>query len=262
MRKYWQIAKGPMQENTAYSAWYWAGTVSSVMRLLIIYFFWQAVYANQTTIQNINLETMLTYIVIAMLLQGFVGGVGNELAENIKEGQVAIELMRPYDMIFKMFAVDVGEKVMYLIQGTIPMILTAYFFMDLSFPKSPETMLLFIVSALVGIWIGTFFDFLVGVLAFWTVNVWGVRVLKESLITFFSGALVPITLFPDWLRTITEFLPFQAMVYLPVSIYSGLITGTEAYMALGVQLFWLISLYVLVRVIWSQAIKQITIFGG
>ena len=112
MRKYWQIAKGRMQESTAYSAWYWAGTLSAVMRLLIIYFFWQAVYANQSTIENINLETMITYIVIAMLLQGFVGGVGNELAENIKDGNVAIELMRPYDMIFKMFAVDIVSKIM------------------------------------------------------------------------------------------------------------------------------------------------------
>ncbi|PLR96054.1 ABC transporter permease [Bacillus sp. T33-2] len=262
MAKYWQIAKASMQMQTAYSAWYWAGTVSAVIRLLIIYYFWQAVYTNRPSIDNIDLPTMLTYIVIAMLLQGFVGGVGNNLAEEIKNGNVAIELMRPYDMIFKMFSVDAGSKIMYFFQGTIPMVLIAYFFMDLSFPSSWETVLLFIVSAMAGIWIGTFFDFLVGVLAFWTVNVWGVRVLKESLITFFSGALVPITLFPDWLRTITEFLPFQAMVYLPVSIYSGLVTGTDAYIAIGVQVFWLAALYILVKVIWAQAIKQITIFGG
>lgn len=262
MRKYLQMAKVKMQEGTAYSAWYWAGTASTVIRLLIIYYFWQAVYANQSTIENINLSTMLTYIVIAMILQGYVGGVGNELSQNIKNGNVAIELMRPYDMIFKLFAMDIGSKIMYFFQGTIPIVLIAYFFLDLNAPSSVGTILLFIVSGIFGIWIGTFFDFLVGVLAFWTVNVWGVRVLKESLIVFFSGALVPITLFPDWLRTITEFLPFQAMVFLPVSIYSGLITGTEAYMAIGIQLFWLVFLYALVRVIWAQALKQITIFGG
>ncbi|WP_053361552.1 ABC-2 family transporter protein [Bacillus sp. FJAT-27251] len=262
MNKYWQIAKVRMQEDTAYSAWYWAGTVSSILRLLIIYYFWQAVYSNRSAIQDIDLGTMITYIVVAMLLQGFVGGVGQDLAENIKNGNVAIELMRPYDLIYKMFAVDLGSKLMHLIRGTIPMMLIAFFFMDITFPGSLEAWLLFIISAGLGLWIETFFDFLVGVLAFWTVNIWGVRVLKESLVTFFSGALVPISLFPDWLRVITEFLPFQAMVYLPVSIYSGMISGTEAYLAVGLQLFWLISFYVLVRVIWAQAVKQITIFGG
>jgi ABC-2 type transport system permease protein len=262
MNKYWQIAKAKMQESTAYSAWYWAGSASTIMRLLIMYYFWQAVYTNQSTIENINLPTMLTYIVAAMVLQGYVGGIGNELAENIKSGNVAIELMRPYDMIFKMFALDIGSKIMYFFQGTLPIVVIAYFFLDLVRPSSLETILLFIISGIFGIWIGTFFDFLVGVLAFWTVNVWGVRVLKESLITFFSGALVPITLFPEWLKTITEFLPFQAMIYLPVSIYSGLITGMDAYIAIGIQLFWLALLYILVRIIWSQALKQITIFGG
>jgi ABC-2 type transport system permease protein len=262
MNKYWQIAKVRMQEDTAYSAWYWAGTVSSILRLLIIYYFWQAVYSNRSAIQDIDLETMITYIVVAMLLQGFVGGVGQDLAENIKNGNVAIELMRPYDLIYKMFAVDLGSKLMHLIRATIPMMLIAFFFMDISTPGSLQAWLLFIISAGLGLWIGTFFDFLVGVLAFWTVNIWGVRVLKESLVTLFSGALVPISLFPDWLRVLTEFLPFQAMVYLPVSIYSGMITGTEAYLAVGLQLFWLISFYVLVRVIWAQAVKQITIFGG
>lgn len=262
MNKYFQITKARMQENTAYSAWYWAGTFSTVMRLLIIYYFWHAVYANKSTIENIDLTTMLTYIVVAMLLQGFVGGIGDDLAHNIKNGNIAIELMRPYDLIYKMFAIDVGAKIMYVFQGSLPLLVVAYFFLDLAFPNSIETVFLFIISALLGVWIGTFFDFLVGVLAFWTVNVWGVRVLKESLITFFSGALVPITLFPDWLRTITEFLPFQAMIYLPVSIYSGLVTGVDAYIAIGIQLFWFIILYVLVRVIWSQAVKQITIFGG
>ncbi|WP_442597988.1 ABC transporter permease [Neobacillus sp. D3-1R] len=262
MNKYWQIAKARMQENTAYSAWFWAGTFSSIIRLLIIYFFWQAVYENQSTLDNIDLPTMLTYIVIAMLLQGYIGGVGGGLAEDIKNGNVAIELMRPYDLIYKMFAIDVGSKIMYVFQGTLPLLIVAYFFLKLSFPTSIETILLFILSAGLGIWIGTFFDFLVGILAFWTVNIWGVRVLKESLVTFFSGALVPITLFPDWLKTITEFLPFQAMIYAPVSIYSGLLTGTDAYIAIGIQFFWFIFLYVLVRVIWSQAIKQVTIFGG
>jgi ABC-2 type transport system permease protein len=106
-----------MQEDTAYSAWYWAGTVSAILRLLIIYYFWQAVYANRSSIQDIDLSTMLTYMVVVMLLQGFVGGVGQDLAENIKNGNVAIELIRPYDLIYKMFAVDLGSKLMHFIGG-------------------------------------------------------------------------------------------------------------------------------------------------
>ncbi|MFD1739659.1 ABC transporter permease [Bacillus salitolerans] len=262
MRKYWQLTKSQMQTNTAYSAWYWAGSISTIMRLLIMYFFWHAVYESRSTIENIDLSTMLTYIVIAMLLQGYVGGIGNELAENIRNGDVAIELMRPYDLIFKLISLDLGSKFTYFFRETIPMVVIAFLFMKLMFPTSIEVILLFLVSAFLGIWIGTFFDFIIGVLAFWTVNIWGLRVLKEGVFMFFSGALVPIVLFPEWLKSISLVLPFQSMIYVPVSIYTGILTGIDAYMAVGIQLIWVVALYILVRAIWAQALKQITIFGG
>ncbi|KAA0550109.1 hypothetical protein FZW96_01830 [Bacillus sp. BGMRC 2118] len=262
MKMYWQLTKSQMQMDTAYSAWYWAGSASTIMRLLIMYYFWHAVYANRSSIENIDISTMLTYIVVAMLLQGYVSGIGNELAERIRSGDIAIELLRPYDLIFKLISVDVGSKLTVFFRETLPIIVIVILFMKLNTPSSIEAMLLFIVSSFVGIWIGTFFDFLVGVIAFWTINIWGMRVLKEGVITFFSGALVPVVLFPEWLRAVSEYLPFQAMVYVPVSIYTGIISGTDAYWAISIQLIWLIALYVCVRFIWAQALKKITIFGG
>lgn len=262
MKKYLQLTKSQMQMNTAYSAWYWAGSVSTIMRLLIMYYFWHAVYANRTSIENINISTMLTYMVIAMLLQGYVSGIGNELAERIRSGDIAIELLRPYDFIFKLISLDIGSKITVFFRETLPIIVIAFIFMDLNFPMNLEALVLFLVSSFIGIWIGTFFDFLIGVLAFWTINIWGIRVLKEGVITFFSGALVPIVLFPDWLKALSEYLPFQSMVYIPVSIYTGMISGIEVYTAIGIQFLWLAGLYVLVRFIWSQALKTITIFGG
>lgn len=138
----------------------------------------------------------------------------------------------------------------------------AFLFIDLSLPGSAEAALLFIISAALGVWIGTFFDLMIGIIAFWTVNVWGLRVLKEGVITFFSGALVPITLFPGWLETLSSYLPFQAMVFTPVSIYTGILKGSDAYLALLIQLGWCFGMFLIMKLIWSQAIKKVTIFGG
>lgn len=262
MKKYWMLAKSQMQINAAYSAWYWAGTFTTVLRLLIMFYFWHAVYENRDSIENMSLETMLTYIVIALLLEGYVSGVGNQLAQEIKNGNVAIELMRPYDLIFKLVSLDFGGKLTAFVRETIPMMLVALFFIKIALPGSFETFILFLFSAIFGVFIGTLFDLMIGVLAFWTVNVWGLRVLKEGVITFFSGALVPISLFPGWLESLSMYLPFQSMVYVPVSIYAGTLKGTDAYMAIGMQGVWLAALYLVVRFIWSQAIKKVTIFGG
>ncbi|MBS2969282.1 ABC-2 family transporter protein [Metabacillus sp. KIGAM252] len=262
MRKYWMFAKSSMQISAAYSAWYWASMATVILKLLIMFYFWHAVYQNQSSIGQLNLKDMLTYIIVAMFVQGFVSGAGNELAREIKQGQIAVELMRPYDYLFKMIFMDFGQKASFFIRETIPMGLIAFLVIQINPPGSLVQFLLFLASAAFGLWIGTFFDMLIGILAFWTVNIWGVQVLKEGVITFFSGALIPITLFPAWLQSISFALPFQAMVFSPVAIYTGQITGTDVYWTIAVQAAWAAALYILLKVLWNQAIKKVTIFGG
>jgi ABC-2 type transport system permease protein len=262
MRKYIEFARIQMQVHAAYSAWFWANTFSVLLRMLVIYFFWKAVYSNRSEIEGLSFDGMITYIIIAMFLQMFVSGVGRELAHTIKDGNVAIELMRPYHLITRLIAMDIGDKVIYFIRGALPLGILAFVFMDVTLPSTWQSGVLFLLSALMGIWIGTFFDLLIAILAFWTINLWGLEVMKEVVVSFFSGALVPLILFPEWFQTISLFLPFQAMVYVPVAIYTGILTGTEAWLAAGSQLIWAVLLFCLLRVLWSVAMKKVTIFGG
>lgn len=262
MRKYIEFARVQMQVHAAYSAWFWANTFSVLLRMLVIYFFWKAVYSNRSEIEGMSFDGMITYIIIAMFLQMFVSGVGQELAHTIKDGNVAIELMRPYHLITRLIAMDIGDKVIYFIRGALPLGILAFVFMDVTLPSTWQSGVLFLLSALMGIWIGTFFDLLIAILAFWTINLWGLEVMKEAVVSFFSGALVPLILFPEWFQTISLFLPFQAMVYVPVAIYTGILTGTEAWLAVGSQLIWAVLLFGLLRVLWSVAMKKVTIFGG
>jgi len=262
MRKYWEIMKSQIKIDTAYSIWFWAGAFASVLQLLIIYAFWHAVYENRLTIAGMPLDVMITYVAIALLLSEYVSGVGNQLSSNIRDGSVAIELLRPYDYLTKLVSVDLGIKLSASFRNTIPMVIIAFIFLKINFPKTVEAGLLFAVSIIIGILLGAFFDLIVGVVAFWTINIWGLRVLRSAILTFFSGSLIPISLFPEWLRTISHLLPFQSMIYIPVSIYTGTLNGSDAYLAIAVQLLWLLILFLLVRFVWSRALRKVTIFGG
>jgi ABC-2 type transport system permease protein len=158
---------------------------------------------------------------------------------------------------------DFGSKANSFMRTTIPMFIVAMVFIGIQAPLSWQSFLLFLPSMIIGVLIGTQLDLIIGVLAFWTVNVWGLRVLREAVIKFFSGALIPLTLFPDWFQQVSSFLPFQAMIFVPVAIYTGQIPfGTEALMAFATQIFWLVVLFFLVRIVWTQAVKKVTVFGG
>ncbi|WP_226683497.1 ABC transporter permease [Sutcliffiella horikoshii] len=263
MLKYLELLKSQIKVETAYLAWYWADVVSTLLRLVIMYFFWVAVFQNRTEISSISFESMITYVVIAMMLENYVSGAGNEMARNIKNGDIALELLKPYDYLTKLIFMDLGSKANSFVRTTIPIFLVAIIFIGIEAPPSFEVAILFLASMVVGILIGTQIDLIIGVLAFWTVNVWGVRVLREAIVKFFSGALIPLTLFPGWFQEVSSFLPFQSMIFVPVAIYTGQIKmGPDAFIAFATQLFWLAILFVVVRVVWTQAVKKVTVFGG
>lgn len=262
MKKYWEMMKSQIKVDTAYSAWYWASTASIILRMLIIYAFWHAVYENRTTISDMPLDMMITYVVLAMLLNNYVSGVGNQLASNVRDGSVAIELMRPYNLLDKLVALDLGSKLSGTIREALPMLVIAYIFLGLNGPASWEALPLFLLSAVTGVLIGTQLDLVLGILAFWLLYIWGLRMLRNAILMFFSGALVPISLFPQWLQTVSNFLPFKSMVYVPVSIYTGQLAGSDAYQAIAIQFVWLIAIIVGIRLAWSYAIRKVTIFGG
>jgi ABC-2 type transport system permease protein len=263
MVKYWELAKSQMKIDSAYTAWFWAETFSSILRLLITYYFWYAVYEKKDSIQGIDFKTMLTYIVVAMIIEQYVSGVGNSLSRQIQDGSIVLELLKPYHIINKLISLDIGSKISSFFRATFPIIIIAFFFLDLKLPTNPLTYVYFLISFMFGSLIGAQIDLMIGIVAFWTVNVWGVRVLREAIIKFFSGALIPLSLFPNWFQNVSDFLPFQSMVYIPTSIFTGQISSTSQILwSIVIQLIWLISMYILLRVLWSIAIRKITIFGG
>lgn len=262
MLKYWHFTKSQLKLETAYVGWYWAQLASFFIQVMILYSLWTAVYQGRSEIGGLSAEQMLTYVVIAWILGNYVFGVGAQLAETVRDGNVAVELLRPYDMLLKIVSLDFGHTMSSIVRDATPVLLIAFLFLGISPPASTEGLLLFLLSALIGILLGAQLDLIIGVLSFYLVYIWGLRVLREAIFRFFTGALIPLAIFPDWLLTVSTFLPFQSMVHVPVSIYIGTLSGAAAWQAIGVQLLWLAVVVAVIRVTWMIALRKVTIYGG
>ena len=53
-----------------------------------------------------------------------------------------------------------------------------------------------------------------------------------------SGRLVPLPLMPDWVQTLSWFLPFQWAFFYPIDVLVGDMSNAELARGLGFQLFW------------------------
>ncbi len=80
--------------------------------------------------------------------------------------------------------------------------------------------------------------------------------------SFFSGALVPLAMMPGWLQTVAAALPFAQAISVPVSLLSGITPLSDVPRLWLIQLVWLMLLLFLSRVVFSTALKKITVQGG
>jgi len=246
----------------AYRAWVWAEFVVQIISMTILVFFWRGVYANSTTLSGLTQAATINYILIAQLLLPL---VENRLIFNfgwmIREGQIAIDLLRPMDFQGRFYVDAVGNLILNLLLK-VPLLIFAVIAFGLQLPSDPRVWAAFIVALLLGHAVLFFFDWIFSCLAFYSTETWGLSVVRVAVATFFSGSLVPLQMLPDWLRGIANALPFAQSVAVPVSLLSGITPLGDAPGVWLIQGLWLIGLLVVSRIVFSVSVRKITVQGG
>ncbi len=246
----------------AYRAWFWAEFVLQIMAMVVLYFFWQAVYANGGALGGLTFQQTINYVVLAQLLMPL---IDNNLIFNfgwmIREGQVAIDLLRPMDLQARFYVDSAGSLALNLLIKT-PLLIIAVIFFQVQLPRDVLTWLVFLVSLILGHAIMFFFDWIFACLAFYSTETWGLSVVRVAVVTFFSGAIVPLPMMPPWLQAIANVLPFAQSIYVPVSFLSGVTPISAAPQAWLIQLAWLIGLGAISRVVFRRSLRQVTVQGG
>jgi len=246
----------------AYSLWVWVSLFLNTITMTILVFFWKAVYADTGTIAGLDLQTTLTYILLAQIFLPL-GDLSMifEFGYSLREGGIAHALLRPVDF-------QGGFYVQYMTQTLtslflqIPMALVAWLVFGLRFPTDLQLWAVFILSAILGRTILFFFDWMLACLTFYTTEVWGLGVLVYGASLFFSGSLVPLAMLPGWLQTFALATPFAQALYVPLSLLTGITPLSQAPMVLLIQVILLITLGVLSRLFFRVAVRKVTVQGG
>lgn len=247
----------------AYSIWVWMDLFVSIITVVIFVAFWQAVYASTTTVGGLTLDQTLNYILLAQLFgeAAYVSNTIYDIGAGLREGQIAAALLRPLDYQAAMYVQNVVQLGINILLK-IPLGLFIWLVYGLQLPSDPVIWLAFILSLLLGHAVMFCFDWIIGCTAFYSTEIWGMSVVRYGVAMFFSGALVPLDMMPDWLRTIAAILPFSQAVYLPVSILSGIMPVSDMPRIWLTQSVMLLGLLFLSRLIFGRAVRVITVQGG
>ena len=259
---YKELSLTTFKEEMAYRGEVLIYFLGTFIQLAIMYFLWSAVFKayGAETLKGFTLPMMITYVSISTVL-----GIYNRSAvewwieEDVRTGFLSLILTKPLNFPGYYFFRDLGRMAFLFLVRCLPLLLIAFFFLNIALPSSP----IFFVSAVLGFFINFFLLFITGLWSFWSSgSIWGMRFTRIIVSDMLSGSLIPIFLFPYWLRQISYVLPFQAVYSTPLLIYTGQISGSDALVSLGVQLFWIAALGVAAFLIWKRAEKKTISQGG
>lgn len=267
IKTYLPFTKGVMQAFMAYRANFYVYILGDLFQTVVLIYIWFAIYASSTqdVIRGFTFTEMVSYVVISTLTSMLISNeVHWDISHDVQSGNIAMHLIKPLNyQVLKLFSA-LGSIVINFIFLFFPLwlIYGVYNFIHLGNLPSLLTLLPYILSVVLSMFILFYINYLFGLAAFFVEYVFGFIFAKEAVMRLLSGQLIPLSFFPNSVLTVFKYLPFAGLVYTPTMIYLGKYTSNTLWFHLGIQFAWVLLLMFITRMIWKKAVKRLTIMGG
>lgn len=224
---------------------------------------WAAIYQGRDLIAGRTAAEMTTYVVVAWIVTTFYGNqIDRWLGARFRTGALAVDLLRPWSLQAHLYLRDLGRAGCALVLTTAPLFAWTQALLPLQAPRDGRVWAAFGLSLLMAHAISFGFSWLVGVASFRLRNAAGLTHLKATIIGVFSGALVPLDLYPAPLRGVVLWLPFQGMSHIPANIFVEAIPLEALWRPLLVQVAWSGLLAAAGAWAFRRATRRVVIQGG
>ena len=266
MKKYWSIFKISFEQEFVYRLNFILWRVRNVFQILLTYFLWSTVFADPTTqIFGYNREKILTYVFGIMIVRALVlSARAMDVSTDVAQGDLSNYLVKPLSYFKYWFTRDISSKALNLIFAAIEFFLL-YIILKPPFFFQGGTVALFAfsVSIILAIMIYFFLLFLISSIPFWAPEIgWGSHFLVTVvMIEALSGALFPVNILPAGLQSVLLATPFPYLIYFPVEVYLGNITGAALIGGLMVAAAWTGVLGLTMNFIWQRGLRVYQALG-
>ncbi len=264
MRVNWIILRTCLEERLVYRGDFMFATLVRFLPVVTQIFLWGAIYRGQSSLNNYTYADMVAYYLLAMVGRAFssMPGLATGIARDIRDGTVKKYLTQPIDMLGYLFWHRVAHKLVYYIMAVLPFALVFYVCRSY-LPDWPDawTMCAVVASLLMAFLIGFLLESLIGLIAFWFLEVSSLVFIYMMINYFLSGHMIPL----DWLGEFgvwVQYLPFQYLAYFPAKVMLGRLEYAELVRELGIELVWILVLLILNRAVFSRGVRRYGAFGG
>jgi ABC-2 type transport system permease protein len=270
-RLQWIILRTSIEERLVYRADFALGTLFRFLPIVTQIFLWAAIFdqreghSARPDIAGYNYHSMVAYYLLAMLARAFssMPGLSSGIAREVRDGTVKKYLTQPIDMLGYLFWHRVAHKLVYYAVAAGPFALVFWLCRDF-FEGWPDvtTLAAFVASLLMSFLVGFLLEALIGLIAFWFLEVSSLLFIYMMLNYFLSGHMLPLDLLPPYLTMAIDWLPFKFLAYVPPAIFLGRYDDAELVRELLLEAGWIIVLFIACRVAFARGVRRYAAFGG
>ena len=205
----------------------------------------------------------IQYIVLSGFVGAFISAPDRDpVFIRVQNGDIARELLYPVSFPLTVFARGMGSAVFRaLFNGLITLIIMSVIF-RISWRIEEGRLAFFILFLVLGFVLQFLISFQVDMLAFWVYETTALHYVKEAVLGFFSGRLIPLWLYPAWIMGVLNFLPFRNIVYVPIAMLIGEIPAAAVPGELLRSLGWIVFFTITSSLLWQSGVRKTVINGG
>jgi ABC-type uncharacterized transport system permease subunit len=145
----------------------------------------------------------------------------------------------------------------------VPLALVGALLFRLRPPASAAAAGLAVVMILAALLLYFLLWLITGMISFWIGEMpWAIPSLINAFVWFFSGAAIPLWIYPPWLRAVALGLPGRFAYDLPLSLYLGRTTPAQGLAGLGMETAWIGLLVLVAYGVWRAGTRRLAIQGG
>ena len=263
MRKYLYIYKATLIESLSYITNILLGFINFIVMMFIFLNLWQYMYSDSTQIINgYTMEQMIWYVLITETLWF---GTRNkslikQISQDIKTGNVAYNINKPYNYVFYIIAKHFGEITIKFIAFAIIGWLTGILFVGPIQNFNLMNLPLIIVTVLLGVLINSVLRIAISIISFWIEDSTPFHWVYDKLILVL-GTLFPIEMFPKIIRPILKCTPIFVVTYGPAKLLIDF-SMSNFVQVLIAQIIYLIITITLIIILYERGVKKLNVNGG
>lgn len=260
LRKYGTSGSVSLRSRLAYPAAFAGSLLTYGLFIFVFSRIWATIYSGPTEIAGYDRPMAVWYFIVAEISAFGFGRFYHSLSEDMKSGQVAYLLARPYGFTAYHFSQAMGpalaDCLVLAAEGALLGLVLAGPFPVTSMAQAAA---LILSLALAGC-LQFFLQFSISMTAFWIEENAAVFWIYQK-IALVAGTLLPIEFLPAAARAIVRWTPFPYLSWAPARIAVAW-NPRQALALLCIQAAWTVAAALLCRALFAAGRGKISVNGG